>query len=280
MKEIYKLISIFIIISILTSAVLFSRAAESSSLGVETQNGKVSDIVSVTLKISGVSLGAITVDIDYDDKALSFQDAVTGAEGSKFAYSSANKVIDKSQIRFSGSVTENDNIFVSGVLMTVNFKILSDIKNIELTAQANAYRADYSKVAVASAIGEIKIINTDTEIQVSPSDPVSDASELISQYKNQSNTVVIKNCMGNVISGSQKVGTGSKIIIDELYEIPIIVMADLNGDGERSNFDYILCRGAAVSLTELSGYEAQAADLNGDGVVDAFDTALMDLTLK
>lgn len=258
-------------------SVLFPRAADASALIVESQNGKVGDIVSVTLKISSVSLGAITVNIDYDNNVLEFQDAMIGAEGKKFEYSSANKVVNKAQVRFSGSVAGIENISVDGVLMTVNFKILSDTENIMLTAQASAYKADYSKVSITSANGEIKITDADTNIKISPTDKIFTADELMLQYKNQSNTVVIKNIVGNVISGVKKVGTGSRVVINNTVEIPIIVMSDLNGDGERNADDYILCRDFSVGLVDLDSDCCLAADINEDGVVNAFDTALIDL---
>lgn len=280
MKKTYKFTSILIIISILLSAALFSRAADISSLTVDTQNGRKDDIVVISVKINSVSLGSLAVNLDYDESVLELQSVEMGNAGSVFNYSSANKVEGKTQLRFSGLVNDIGNVTVSGVLMTAKFKILKSSGEITLNSDATAYTADYNTINIEPANGIIAIYNTDSDLIFSADKEVLSANKLFSEFKNDSNNVVIKNLSGNVISGNEKVGTGSKIIIDNKVEIPVIVMADLNGDGERNINDYVLCRNLSVKSAELNTDQTKAADLNGDGVIDAFDTALMDLTIK
>lgn len=280
MKKTYKIIPVFIIVSIFLSIGLFSTATDAPSLSVETQNGQLGDTVLVTVKTSAVSLGAITVNLDYDESVLEFQtgSAAVGAAGSAFNYTSANKVVDKSQLRFSGTVSGLNNVVVDGALMTAKFKILKDNSPISINISVgSAYTADYNHVSITPAIGTINVYNVDNNLNFSVDANVATAAELTAYYHNDSNAVRIINSSGTVISGLQKVGTGCKIVIDGISEIPVIVMADLNGDGERDNYDYILCRNSSVELVLLSSIEFEAADLNGDGAVDAFDTALMDL---
>lgn len=78
-------------------------------------------------------------------------------------------------------------------------------------------------------------------------------------------------------------GTYAEVFAEKngLTFIPIseeITQGDLNGDGNVSIEDYALIKDLIFKL-ELSADILAACDLNGDGVIDAFDISLLDLKI-
>ena len=55
------------------------------------------------------------------------------------------------------------------------------------------------------------------------------------------------------------------------------VYSDVSGDGVLALADYALLASACVDALQLTEAQYKAADLNGDGAVDGFDLALLDL---
>lgn len=84
--------------------------------------------------------------------------------------------------------------------------------------------------------------------------------------------------IGN-FKGSQ---TLSFAILDAPDTSPIeILPGDIDGDGQIALTDYALIKAIAVGINESPDASViAAADLNGDGVVDMFDLALLDLRIN
>ncbi len=79
---------------------------------------------------------------------------------------------------------------------------------------------------------------------------------------------------------------GSKMLTFEITakpdETPIEVLpGDMDGDGQIALTDYALLQSIALGIYEITDEAMfQAADLNGDGAVDMFDVAILDLKIN
>jgi len=73
-------------------------------------------------------------------------------------------------------------------------------------------------------------------------------------------SVTVTNALGNVITDTANIGTGSKVIInsgDTTYEYTVIIYGDLNGDGIINSADLLKMRQHLLETNKLSGvYEA------------------------
>lgn len=79
--------------------------------------------------------------------------------------------------------------------------------------------------------------------------------------------------------------TGTKTLTFEIVDAPSttevpVTPGDIDGNGEITMSDYAMVRSAALGILEITDSAAyRAADINGDGAVDAFDAAEIDLLL-
>ena len=78
--------------------------------------------------------------------------------------------------------------------------------------------------------------------------------------------------------------TGELALTFEITEAPPlpdeVLPGDVSGDGILALADYALLASACVGSLQLTEAQFAAADLNGDGAVDGFDLALMDIKLN
>ncbi|NMP38480.1 MAG: hypothetical protein GX051_10265 [Clostridiales bacterium] len=86
----------------------------------------------------------------------------------------------------------------------------------------------------------------------------------------------------SVTPSANGIGTGTAINI--VYKGAVVktvyvsIPGDIDGDGDADNADFLMIMNASVGIIELSSAQAAAADLNGDGAVDAIDAATHQLT--
>ena len=75
--------------------------------------------------------------------------------------------------------------------------------------------------------------------------------------------------------------TGELALTFEITAAPplpdAVLPGDVSGDGVLALADYALLASACVGALQLTEAQYKAADLNGDGAVDGFDLALLDL---
>lgn len=259
-------------------AVGSTAVGRSFEVSAVCENGMPGDTVSVYVQIKNASLGSVTVNLNYNPGELEFVSAQVREAGAALPYTSANRVGETAQIRFSGLTNGNDDVLLDGSLMEVKFKLLAISGTAQVTLSGVAYSAGLEKLNPLMQNGGILVNNTNI-VSVPVGTPADSADALIARYKNSSNTVVVKSNSGMALTGNQIAGTGAVVVINGITEIPIVVMADLSGDGLIDLFDYTLLKYAAVGAVTLTESTRAAADLNGDGAVDAFDTACLDLIL-
>lgn len=110
------------------------------------------------------------------------------------------------------------------------------------------------------------------------------AAFIQSQYSDSAVLLTDKDSV--LLSGDSLVGTGADLTVvdsDGLLRIKsvIAVTGDIDGDGLQNNADYELMKNIAVGAQQLHSGSVfmTVADLEQDGVIDAFDVAAYDLYL-
>lgn len=109
--------------------------------------------------------------------------------------------------------------------------------------------------------GEKLALNeTDKNIKVIPSATFADIKEKYPQ--------------ATLISGTENLGTGAKISIDDV-EYVIIKLGDVNGDAKTNSGDYVLIKNHIMDQSKLEGIYYEAADVNGDTKKNSGDYVLI-----
>ena len=90
--------------------------------------------------------------------------------------------------------------------------------------------------------------------------------------ENFKNEVIIKNSSGDEISLGQNIGTGY-IVFDKNSEdnATVIILGDVNGDGELTATDYLQIKSFFLSIGTLEGAYYTAANVDEQGGIDATD---------
>ncbi len=94
--------------------------------------------------------------------------------------------------------------------------------------------------------------------------------------------VVIKDANGNVVTDG-KVGTGCTVTstINGVSEtVDVVVVGDVNGDGDIASDDVLTLTSSLISHTPLEGAYGAAADTNGDGSFTSSDVLHLALNVK
>lgn len=84
-------------------------------------------------------------------------------------------------------------------------------------------------------------------------------------------TAVVKNADGTDLEADKKPGTGTKLVLDCGIEFELVVIGDVDGDGEVSSIDARNTLRNAVGLDTLTDAQLKAADFNSDGNVSSVD---------
>ncbi|MBE6812232.1 MAG: hypothetical protein E7523_05060 [Ruminococcaceae bacterium] len=82
---------------------------------------------------------------------------------------------------------------------------------------------------------------------------------------------VVKNADGTDLEADKKPGTGTKLVLDCGIEFELVVIGDVDGDGEVSSIDARNTLRNAVGLDTLTDAQLKAADFNSDGSVSSVD---------
>jgi len=109
---------------------------------------------------------------------------------------------------------------------------------------------------------KIKIQTDINAVTTVPGATVKEFAELLAA------DVVVKNAKGEVLTAEDKLGTGC--VINDVYTV--VVLGDVNGDGEIDARDSLRILKYAVGTYEINGVFAIGADLNKDGIIDARDS--------
>ena len=81
---------------------------------------------------------------------------------------------------------------------------------------------------------------------------------------------VVYDLEGNVVSDTENVGTGYKVVADG-KEYTVIVKGDLDGDGAISTTDYYRIKMSLLGDYQLEGIYADSADADKDGKITTTD---------
>ena len=89
---------------------------------------------------------------------------------------------------------------------------------------------------------------------------------------NFKNDVYVKDAFGKELSLKDKIGTGC-VVYDKNSEdkATIIILGDVNGDGELNATDYIQIKSFFLSITTLEDFYLTAANIDKQGSIDATD---------
>ena len=100
-----------------------------------------------------------------------------------------------------------------------------------------------------------------------------------SQLRNTDSSLKFVKADGTVLTGTQKVGTGTRIMLMDgnrvLDSLTIVLTGDINRDGEVNVPDVSLLAQAAVNKVELDEQQTLAADVNGSGGYNNRDAAYL-----
>lgn len=108
---------------------------------------------------------------------------------------------------------------------------------------------------------KVKIDTKNNGVTTTPNATVKDFADLLGQE------VVVKNAKGEILNNDAKLSTGC--VINDIYTV--VVLGDVNGDGEVKSTDYMAIKNAIMGTKELSEIEKMAADVNNDGNIKSTD---------
>lgn len=107
-------------------------------------------------------------------------------------------------------------------------------------------------------------VKVDMQTNVATTIPGATVKELIDLLGKEA---IVKNKNGEVLSSDSKLATGC--VIDDTYTV--VVLGDVNGDGEVKSTDYMAIKNVIMGTKELSDSEKTAADVNNDGNIKSTD---------
>lgn len=204
---------------------------------------------------------------------------------------------------YTGSAIEPEfTVTASGRQLTENVDYETHFKNNTDTGTANVTVVGLGEYSIFAAVAKFAILQRDMEDDVlvgnilpqtlagtaaEPAPVLSCGSYVL--VKDVDYTVSYAN---NTEAGQATVTvtgignfTGTKTLTFEIVDTPkdteiAVTPGDIDGNGEVTMSDYAMVLSAALGATQITDPASyRAADINGDGVVDAFDAAEIDLLL-
>ena len=194
---------------------------------------------------------------------------------------------------------ENDGKYESPVTPVITDENLKDVQLIKDGTEINGYENGQE----IAENGEYIIIATDkagneTKVEFTIDIPIDDTITSV-EYDVNMDSYYIKNIQpetelttfkkaiftevgytvfnlsGNQVLDNEMIGTGYKLITDTGKEYVLIVMSDLNGDGEIKLTDLSMIRKHYLALETLTDEYEKAADVDNNGNISLNDISLI-----
>lgn len=194
---------------------------------------------------------------------------------------------------------ENDGKYESPVTPVITDENLKDVQLIKDGTEINGYENGQE----IAENGEYIIIATDkagneTKVEFTIDIPIDDTITSV-EYDVNMDSYYIKNIQpetelttfkkaiftevgytvfnlsGNQVLDNEMIGTGYKLITDTGKEYVLIVMGDLNGDGEMKLTDLSMIRKHYLALETLTDEYEKAADVDNNGNISLNDISLI-----
>ena len=194
---------------------------------------------------------------------------------------------------------ENDGKYESPVTPVITDENLKDVQLIKDGTEINGYENGQE----IAENGEYIIIATDkagneTKVEFTIDIPIDDTITSV-EYDVNMDSYYIKNIQpetelttfkkaiftevgytvfnlsGNQVLDNEMIGTGYKLITDTGKEYVLIVMGDLNGDGEIKLTDLSMIRKHYLALETLTDEYEKAADVDNNGNISLNDISLI-----
>ncbi len=194
---------------------------------------------------------------------------------------------------------ENDGKYESPVTPVITDENLKDVQLIKDGTEINGYENGQE----IAENGEYIIIATDkagneTKVEFTIDIPIDDTITSV-EYDVNMDSYYIKNIQpetelttfkkaiftevgytvfnlsGNQVLDNEMIGTGYKLITDTGKEYALIVMGDLNGDGEIKLTDLSMIRKHYLALETLTDEYEKAADVDNNGNISLNDISLI-----
>ena len=130
--------------------------------------------------------------------------------------------------------------------------------------------------------------NAETPYLIGLSADGTTVEQLRQALENEEAQVIVKRG-DTVLDGTALVGTGCEVLCvsakdpNVVYDsVTVILYGDVDGDGRINTEDYDLMKTASVADAAViaSGAYTLAADVNGDGTVDFFDVAIINMQMS
>lgn len=278
-----KVISVIMIISLLLSSfTLTSNAISFTATLTPAQanvpSGKTVDIYITTenLNIGGTGMDVFSCILNYDKTIFEeiTDKNITGLNGWVVSY---NKTTGKILLDNENLVTEDMQL--CKITFTVKSTIEEGSGEISITDPQTS-NGTIDIVGIGSkAIVNVKQISSD-KYEITEENTITGvgANTTVSDFKNNvtgSENAVIKDKNGNVISSSNKIGTGAIVEIPGEEPFTVVVKGDINGDGQISVTDLSKIKLHIVELEILQEPYKTAADVNEDGKLTITDVSKM-----
>ncbi len=266
------------------SNVLFASSAKASKAGVLA--GDIAADTPMTLRLNGTDKAIGTVYYDATNGKISAQkDAnateavslvIQGNDGTKdWSYSvriSDKKIVTAEQIKYVCGIDDlylaNCNIWLETTIDDVSYANTAEAKTITEEPEKNIVIIEADMHAEGLVLGANTVADCKAELNTAE------------MY------VEIKNINGEALANTDLVGTGATITYYDrttnaaVKTVTVVLYGDVDGDGLVSTADKDTVMLKAVGAAEIeNAWFLEAADANRDGVVDAFDAALINLQI-
>lgn len=194
---------------------------------------------------------------------------------------------------------ENDGKYESPVTPVITDENLKDVQLIKDGTEINGYENGQE----IAENGEYIIIATDkagneTKVEFTIDIPIDDTITSVEYHVNMDSYYIkniqpktelttfkkaiftevgytVFNLSGNQVLDNEMIGTGYKLITDTGKEYVLIVMGDLNGDGEMKLTDLSMIRKHYLALETLTDEYEKAADVDNNGNISLNDISLI-----